>query len=77
MIYINNVIENKHIYLGKGNFLQSEAISFRTLDIDLESEITQSIQAAIFFISGSFIPLVVIAGVPNLIPEGLKGGFGS
>ena len=40
-------------------------------------EITSLIQPAIFFISCSFIPLVVIAGVPILIPDGLNGGLGS
>jgi hypothetical protein len=35
------------------------------------------IQATIFLISSSFIPLVVRAGVPNLTPEGFIGGLGS
>ena len=40
-------------------------------------DMTLSIHCAMRSISGSFIPLVVIAGVPSLIPEGSNGDRGS
>ena len=59
-----------------GNSLVSARISSRTLALTVLSPFdlrTRAIPLAITFISDSFIPRLVMAGVPNRIPEGLKG----
>src|SRR3989344_2154243 len=60
-----------------GKFLQNSLISFLINGADSGSEMTSAIHRAIFLISLSFMPLVVIAGVPNRTPDGLNGEFGS
>ena len=78
--YINYNIRPFYIIVyqrGRENSLQKFLISSLTFFTDLGLEITSFIQPAIVFISFSFMPRVVIAGVPILIPEGLKGGAGS
>src|SRR5581483_7517705 len=64
-------------YFGSGNFLHNALTSRRTFFTNFGLEITSLIQVAICFISFSFMPRVVMAGVPMRIPEGLNGGAGS
>src|SRR3989338_7814393 len=73
----NKISIVKFFHFGKGNFLQSFLISSFIFFADAGFAIISFIQAAICFISFSFMPRVVIAGVPRRRPEGLNGPAGS